>query len=203
MRRVLAASWVQHSSSLDGRPHLNIPQGILPGAFLDPSFYLLQIWLVAALWPQFPNLCQRVGGSSVAVSLSGDPFCDPLGWALGRGRGGRLGQRAQEWEPHPPTSPARTLVALHQNGRVPVFASDGRNVTAAAALSTLGGNSVWLQELALSTAKLPAAGVWVGRLANWPGWGQPLCGSPPSCLSAPQASPPSAVLKFLGGGGIR
>lgn len=141
------------------------------------------------------------GGSSVAVSLSGDLFCDPLGWALGRGRGRRLGQRVQEWEPHPPTSPARTLGALHQNGRVPVFASDGRNVTAAAALSTLGGNSVWLQELALSPAKLPAAGCWVGPLASWPGWGQPLCGFPPSCLSSiPRLPLPQLCSRFLGEG---
>lgn len=108
----------------------------------------------------------------------------------------------QEWEPLPPTSRTRTLGALHQNGRVPVFASDGRNVTAAAALSTLGGNSVWLQELALSPAKLPAAGDWVGLLANWPGWGQPLCGFPPPCLfSIPRLPLPQLCSGFLGGGG--
>lgn len=91
--------------------------------------------------------------------------------------------------PHPLSSPARTLGALHQNGRVPVFASDGRNVTAAA-LSTLGGNSVWIEELALSPAKLPAAGAW-----GWAGWPVGLAGVS-LCLSVsvptflPLQSPP-------------
>lgn len=85
--------------------------------------------------------------------------------AFRRGRSEGLGRRRQEPKPPPPSSPARTLDALHQNGRVPVFASAGRNVTAAA-LSTLGGNSVWIEELALSPAKLPASGGW-GRAA-WP-----------------------------------
>ena len=46
----------------------------------------------------------------------------------------------QELKPHLLSSPVCTVGALQENGRVPVFASDGRNVTAAA-LSTLGGNS--------------------------------------------------------------
>lgn len=53
---------------------------------------------------------------------------------------------------------------MAQNGRVPVFASDDRNVTAAA-LSTLGGNLVWSEKLAPSPAELLAA---VGR--GWAGW---------------------------------
>lgn len=65
----------------------------------------------------------------------------------------------QELKPPLLRLPPRTLGALQQNGRVPVFASDGRNVTAAA-LSTLGGNSVWIEKLVLSSAKLPAAGGW-------------------------------------------
>lgn len=109
--------------------------------------------------------------------------------------------------PHPLSSPARTLGALHQNGRVPVFASDGRNVTAAA-LSTLGGNSVWIEELALSPAKLPAAGAW-----GWAGWPVGLAGvslclsvsvptflplqSPPHSLSF-SCAPCSHPLVFLG-----
>lgn len=176
----------EHSSSHPSGAFLGSPLSSSDLASVSPRASVSQ-----------PN--QEDGSSSVALPLSCHPFCDPLGWALGRDGGGWLGQWVQEWELHPPSSPAYTLGTLHQNGRVPVFASDGRNVTAAA-LSTLG-NWVWLEELALSPAKLLAAGGWVGRLASWPGWGQPLSVWVPTFLPLwhPQASPPSALLKFLGG----
>lgn len=136
---------------------------------------------------------QEGGGFCSIFPVWPPQFCDPLAWALGRGESGRLGWGVQESDPRPPSTVC-TLGALHQNGRVPVFASEGRNVTAGA-LSTLGGNSVWIEELALSPAKLPAAGGW--GWASWPvslaGVSLCLSGFPPSCLSSPQVPPPSAM----------
>ncbi|CAO2593716.1 hypothetical protein LEMLEM_LOCUS7397 [Lemmus lemmus] len=70
-----------------------------------------------------------------------------------------LNELPQSSVPQQPTLPNLVSLIMAQNGRVPVFASDDRNVTAAA-LSTLGGNLVWSEKLAPSPAELLAA---VGR----------------------------------------
>ena len=104
----------------------------------------------------------------------------------------------QELKPHPLSSPACTVGALQENGRVPVFASDGRNVTAAA-LSTLGGNSGLDGEAGAQLCQAACLrGVGMSWLASRPGWGQLLYVRLPTLLPATPVPPGSPSLSYAG-----
>ena len=86
--------------------------------------------------------------------------------------------------------------ALQKNGRVPVFASDGRNVTAAA-LSTLGGNSGLDGEAGVQLCQAACRrGVGMSWLASRPGWGQLFYVRLPTLLPATPVPPGSPSLSY-------
>lgn len=101
-------------------------------------------------------------------------------------------------ETPPPFIPACTVGALQENGRVPVFASDGRNVTAAA-LSTLGGNSGLDGEAGAQLCQAAChRGVGMSWLASRPGWGQLFYVRVPTLLPATPVPPGSPSLSYAG-----
>lgn len=154
----------QLSDSSDWRSHLDIPQDIILNAFLNISvffFFLFQIRLVSTLLPQFPYFSKTalflfLFSSFIVRNLRLGIIClGPLAVKKLQASEPTLPSSV----PQQPSLPNLLSLIMAQNGRVPVFASDDRNVTAAA-LSTLGGNLVWSEKLAPSPAELLAA---VGR----------------------------------------
>lgn len=133
------ARWVRRVASLP-----DMPQGILPGAFLNTFFRFPQVWLVSVPWASVSPLVQNSPGFFCRSLPVWRPwFYDPLAWAKAARRPGwgDAAKRVQESQATLLFSHQR-LSALHQNDWVPVFASEGRNVTNAA-LSKLGRNSAW------------------------------------------------------------